>query len=176
MYRLAWIAALSVALTTSAGAQAPATPTQRPALLKSLTDCRSVSDSAVRLACFDAAAAAIDTAERAKDLVVVDREQLRKTRRTLFGLTLPNLSVFGDDSSTEPGVERIETTIARLSQTGFGKWIFVLPDGATWEQIDSRELPIDPKVGNSIKIRKAAMGSYLANVKEQVAIRVKRLR
>jgi hypothetical protein len=84
--------------------------------------------------------------------------------------------VFGDDSSTEPGVERIETTIARLSQTGFGKWIFVLPDGATWEQIDSRELPIDPKVGNSIKIRKAAMGSYLANVKEQVAIRVKRLR
>lgn len=118
----------------------------------------------------------METAAARKDVVVVDREQLRKTRRSLFGLTLPNLSVFGDDSKDEQGVTQIDSTIRRVSQTPYGKWVFTLEDGAQWEQTDSRNLPITPKVGHNIKIRKAALGSYLANVKDQVAIRVKRMR
>jgi hypothetical protein len=170
------VAAVLAASSAGALAQAPKVQTERPALLQNLAQCRGIAEAQARLACFDRTAAAIDEAERAKDLVVVDREQLRKTRRTLFGLTLPNLSVFGDDSPDQEGVERIDTTIAKLSQNGLGKWLFTLPDGATWEQTDSRNLPIDPRVGHSIKIRKAAMGSYLANVKDQIAIRVRRLR
>ena len=170
------VAAVLAASSAGAVAQAPKVETERPALLRNLAQCRSITEAQARLACFDRTAAAIDEAERTKDLVVVDREQLRKTRRTLFGLTLPNLSVFGDDSPDQEGVERIESTIAKLSQNALGKWLFTLPDGATWEQIDSRNLSIDPQVGHSIKIRKAAMGSYLANVKDQIAIRVRRLR
>ncbi|HEX8402147.1 MAG TPA: hypothetical protein VF628_10635 [Allosphingosinicella sp.] len=148
----------------------------RPALLKDLVGCRSVADPASRLACFDRAASALDEAEKRKDLVVVDREQLRKTRRTLFGLTLPNLSVFGDDNKDEEGVTRIETTLKGATQNGLGKWIFTLPDGAHWEQIDSRELANTPRPGHEIKIRRAAMGSYLANVQGQIAVRVRRMR
>jgi hypothetical protein len=169
-------AAMLVGLPSAAAGQVPNVSTERPVLLKNLADCRAITEAGARLACFDSTSAAIDQAERAKDLVMVDREQLRKTRRTLFGLTLPNLSVFGDDSPNEPGMELIETTIAKVNQNGLGKWVFVLPDGATWQQSDSRELPIDPATGQSIKIRRAAMGSYLANVKNQVAIRVPRLR
>ncbi len=164
-----------VALPAGAMAQAQKSP-ERPALLKNLAQCRTIADSAARLACFDKSAAAIDEAESRRDLVVVDREQLRKTRRTLFGLTLPNLSVFGDDSPDQEGIGRIESTISKLTQNGLGKWVFTLPDGATWEQIDTRNLAVEPRVGNSIKIRKAAMGSYLANVKDQTAIRVRRAR
>lgn len=157
-------------------ASAQQKPQERPVLLKSLADCRQVADSAARLACFDRTAAAIDEAERRKDLVVVDRDQLRKTRRSLFGLVLPNLSVFGDDNKDEDGVARIDSTIKAASQNALGKWIFTLPDGAQWEQTDSRDLPIPARPGHSIAIRRAAMGSYLANVQNQIAIRVRRAR
>lgn len=170
-----------IAAALAAGLIATSAPAQtgrqeRPALLNNLAQCRSITDSSGRLACFDRTAAAIDEAEKRKDLVVVDREQLRKTRRTLFGLTLPNLSVFGDDNQDQEGFNQVETTIGKLSQTPYGKWVFTLADGAQWEQIDSRELPIEPKAGHAIKIRRASMGSYLANVRNQVAIRVRRMR
>jgi hypothetical protein len=145
-------------------------------LLRELIGCRSLADASARLACFDRTAAAVDAAEKRKDLVVVDRDQLRTTRRTLFGLTLPNLSIFGDDSKDEEGVSRIETTIRGASQTAYRKWLFTLQDGAQWEQIDGRELSITPRAGHSIKIRRGAVGSYLANVQDQTAIRVRRLR
>ena len=49
-------------------------PTQeRPEALTRLMACRPIADSAARLACFDAAAGALDTAERAGDVVVIDR-------------------------------------------------------------------------------------------------------
>ena len=148
----------------------------RPEALKRLTSCRAIAAETERLACYDREVAAVDAAAARNDLVVVDREQLRKTRRTLFGLTLPNLSVFGDDSAGEEGVSRIETRIKSLSQTPYGKWIFELEDGADWVQTDSRELSATPRVGQPIVIRKAAVGSYLANVNKQTAIRVKRQR
>ena len=107
---------------------------------------------------------------------MVDRDQLRTTRRTLFGLTLPNLSIFGDDSQKEEGVSRIETTIRGASQTPYRKWLLTLQDGAQWEQIDGRELSITPRAGHSIKIRRGAVGSYLANVQNKTAIRVRRVR
>lgn len=151
-------------------------PQARPEALKRLTACRSVAGESERLACYDREVAAVDAAEARKDLVVVDREQLKKTRRTLFGLSLPNLSVFGDDSPDQEGVSRIESRIKSLSQTPDGKWVFVLEDGAQWLQSDSRNLSMDPRVGQPIVIRKAAIGSYLANVNKQIAIRVRRAR
>lgn len=148
---------------------------QRPAALNRLTDCRAITDSAERLACFDREVAAIDAAEARKDLIVVDREQVKKARRSLFGLPLPNLGVFGDDSSDQANAT-IEASIKRAWQAPDGKWRFELEDGARWAQIDSRNLSSDAKSGQPIKIRRAALGSYLANVNNQVAVRVRRIR
>lgn len=174
-HHIAALAALAV-VAAPAFAQQSGDGERRSQVLTRVVDCRKVADSQERLACYDREVAAMETAAARKDVVVVDREQLRKTRRSLFGLTLPNLSVFGDDSKDEQGVTQIDSTIRRVSQTPYGKWVFTLEDGAQWEQTDSRNLPITPKVGHNIKIRKAALGSYLANVKDQVAIRVKRMR
>lgn len=161
-------------------AAAPATAQERDRprsqALTELVECRTIAAPEERLACYDREVAALDAAEARKDVVVVDREQLRKTRRTLFGLTLPNLSIFGDDSPDEEGVQRIETTIKSVDRRPRGKWIFQVEDGALWAQTDSRELPIDPEPGDKIAIRKAAMGSYLANINGQIAIRVERVR
>lgn len=166
-------AAVAVTLAVPAAAQ-KAEP--RSQALTRLVDCRKLADPAERLACYDREVAAFDAAAARRDVVVVDREQLRKTRRTLFGLSLPNLSVFGDDNTDEEGIQTIDTTIKSLNQTAVGKWVITLADGAVWEQIDSRDLPIRPRPGHAIKIRRAAMGSYLANIKNQTAIRVRRMR
>ncbi|HEX8444478.1 MAG TPA: hypothetical protein VF631_12615 [Allosphingosinicella sp.] len=176
MMKRIYVAALAAGFMLPAPAIGQAAKQERPALLKNLTGCRTIAESTARLACFDRAAAAIDQAEARKDLVVVDRDQLRTTRRTLFGLTLPNLSVFGDDSDTEEGVSRIESTIKAAYPNAYGRWILTLADGAQWEQADSRSLASEPRPGRSIKIRKAAMGSYLANIDGQTAIRVRRMR
>lgn len=147
----------------------------RPQALKRLTDCRSIDGQAERLACYDREVAAVEAAEARKDLVVVDREQLRNTRRTLFGLSLPNLSLFSDDSPDQEEASRIESRIKTVWQLPDGRWTFVLEDGAKWVQNDSRQLALDPKPGQPISIRKAAIGSYLANVNKQIAIRVRRV-
>lgn len=158
----------------AAASGATAAEPKRPAILKSLVDCRTIASSAERLVCYDREVAALDAAEKRQDVVVVDREQLRKTRRSLFGIGLPDLGVFGGNSIAGEQKE-LETTIKAVRAKGDGKWIFDLAEGGRWEQLDSRQLIIDPRPGHPIRIRQAAMGSYLANVNKQVALRVKRI-
>ncbi len=169
-------AALGAASAPVTAAVAQATNRQPSETLKSLTGCRGIADGAERLTCYDREVAALAAAEARKDVVIVDRQQLNRTRKTLFGLALPDLGLFGSDSPGEEGVSRISSTIKAANQTPYGKWILQLEDGASWAQMDSRDLPISPKPGHPIEIRKAALGSYLANIKGQVAIRVQRLR
>ena len=68
----------------------------RPEIFRKLIDCRTVTENVARLACYDAQVAKLDEAESRNELVVVDKEQVRKARKGLFGLTLPDLGgVFG---------------------------------------------------------------------------------
>lgn len=159
---------LSIVIAVPAAAQ-----DERPQALTRVLDCRTLADAGERLECFDREVAAMEQAEASKDLVVVDRKQLRDTRRSLFGLTLPSLAIFGDrDDDEEESV--IETTIRTASVDPYGKFVVLLEDGAVWRQIDDRVLAIRPRAGQAITIRKAAMGSYLANVNAQGAVRVRR--
>ena len=169
-------AGLSVALiplsTSTMAAEPKPTRSER---MTQLVLCRSIAVEAQRLACFDREVAALDAAESRQDVVIVDRAQITKTRRTLFGLTLPNLSVFGDDHPDSEGMARIEGTLKSARQNPYGKWILELDDGAKWIQIDSREIALDPRPGQPIKIRRAGLGSYMANVNGQTGIRVRRV-
>jgi hypothetical protein len=174
--RTAFLLVLAVATAGAApaAAQQPAQASARPQALADVIDCRQLAEPAARLACFDRTVAALDQAESSRALVVMEREQLRRTRRSLFGLTLPNLNVFGDDQEDQEAVSEINSTIRAVTQDALGKWIFTLEDGARWAQLDSRDLARTPRPGQPIRIRRAAMGSYLANVNNQIAIRVRR--
>ena len=144
----------------------PAEGDAPPPAFQNLIDCRSTTDDAARLACYDKQVAALAAARENRDVVIVDREQIRKTRRSLFGLTLPKLDIFGSDKDSEREEEefvQIETTIASASQRD-GHWTITLEDGARWRQTDTRPLVREPARGVPIKIRRAAMGSFLANV------------
>lgn len=171
------IAAASACIFCVSSANAADQKEPRPALLQKLIDCRTVSDPTQRLACYDAQVAAIDTAESNRELVVVDKEQIKQTRKSLFGFGDIRLPFFGKKAdateSEEDGVDFIESKIASLRSLSDGKWLFVLEDGARWSQTEPARSR-SPKVGETIKIRKAALGSYLANVNGRPAIRVKR--
>jgi hypothetical protein len=153
------------------GAIAETRRAERPEAFRKLVDCRSVAEPAARLACYDAQVAALDAAEQKEDLVIVDRQQVDKAKRGLFGFTLPKLKLFGADDKAVTHLESVIKSARPLSQ---GRWMFVLEDGAVWRQTDNRSLNPDPKAGMPIKIRRAALGSYLANVDGQTAIRVRR--
>lgn len=162
----------AVALAGSAAAQAQ-TP-RSPQVIDRVLACKSVADTAARLACYDGAVAALGQAQSSGELVAMDRQQVRKTRRSLFGLALPDLGVFGDANSDD-GASQIETTIRTVRQDPLGKWIFDLAEGGRWIQLDSRQFISDPRAGQQIRIRRGALGSYLANVGKQAAVRVRRV-
>lgn len=175
--------ALSVGALTIAPAlagQETASQQMRGGVAGRLTECRALADTAQRLACYDAAADALISAERSGELVVMDREDVRQTRRSLFGFSLPRIGLFGGGDSADEkrpeveDVDKLESTIRSARQNPRGKWILVLEDGAVWNQTDTRRLSRDPAPGMAIAIRKGAVGSYLANIDRQVAIRIQR--
>lgn len=167
--RIILFAVLAV-LVAPSGASAQAGSTKA---FDQLIACRQITDPAQRLACFDRESAAVETAARDRNIVVVDREAIDNTRRATFGLALPTGTVVDEDGKTPP-IERVEAKVRTASQVGYGKWVIELDNGARWIQVDSRELSRNPKAGQPVVIRRAAMGSYLANIDGQIAIRVKR--
>jgi hypothetical protein len=169
------IAATLVAMTMApAGALArpPAAPGQAPAV-RAVVDCQKIADGAQRLACFDAAAAAMDRAQTAGDLVTVDRAQRRAARHQAFGLALPSLN-FLDRGEKGEEVNRINAKVVGGSFNPNGKLIVKLDDGAVWRQIDDNEVLRPPHPGSTAEIRRAALGSYTMKLDGQFAIRVHR--
>jgi hypothetical protein len=145
----------------------------RPPIFEALVNCRTISDSTDRLACYDAKVAAMDEAEKKDELVLADKESMQEARRGLFGFSLPKLKLFGNDSD-ETETE-IVAKIGSAYQNNTGKWTIILEDGARWVQIDDKILNREPGAGMEIKIREAAMGSYFGNIAGQRALRMKRV-
>ncbi len=149
----------------------------RSDIFQRVIDCRAIVDGTQRLACYDSQVARLDEAAKRDEVVVVDKEQVKKARQGLFGFSLPNLGKLfggkgGEDDTTE--ISEIESTILSAQTIGYGEWLIVLEDGARWQQV-SGELALPPKKGQPIRIKRASMGSFMANVNKQPAIKVKRL-
>ncbi len=175
-------AALIVLLIAGVGAAAAAdkpTEKKRAAVLQAIVDCRAMTDSNARLACYDAASAKLDEAEASGQVVVVDKERAREVRKDIFGLQLPSLDIFnrgggGKLLSAADDVDRLTETIKRASQQGDGKWVFELQNGAVWRQIDNTEVFPEPRPGLKVEIRKGAIGSYFMKVEGKSAFKAHR--
>ncbi len=142
-----------------------------PPVFQAVLDCKAVSDPTERLTCYDKTVESMAAANRDKELVVADRATMKEARQGLFGLGLPKLKLFGGGDSEE--VTEIESTIAAFRAAPDGLMIVQLADGARWKQTDGR--PQYPKIGDKIRIRKASLGSFMANINEKPAIRVVRM-
>lgn len=171
MRQAAFITAIGATLLAVPATAKQAESFAQPAVLKAVLDCRTIADATARLACFDRSAEALETAATSKEVLVVDRDTARKTKRGLFGLTLPKLKLFGEGDDEEVG--EIESKIASTYTARDGSVTFVLEDGAHWKQTDGRDT--FAKAGQPITVRKGALGSFFARVNNQPGVRVVRV-
>jgi hypothetical protein len=167
---------LALSLCLAAGSlvigQAQAAPKQQPR--------PEIFTNLLRLACFDQQVGAMDAAAQRDEVVVLDKSELNKTRKTLFGFSFPKLPFLGggdDDDGDKPqseGVTHIDAVIASVRSLGYGKWQIGLEDGAQWMTTEAMTAR-DPKPGQKIELKRAAMGSFMGKVEGGRAVRMKRV-
>lgn len=166
--------AIAMAALCLSGA-ASAAPPPEGAQLTVILECKSQADERVRLRCYDDAVAALQRATANGSIIVVDREDVRKTRRSLFGFSLPKLPFFGGDDSQQDQPDIIEAQIVSARGVGYGKWVIVLEGGARWQTTEASSGLTDPKPGLMVTIKKAALGGYFLKVGKGRAVRAMRV-
>ena len=130
-----------------------------PGALAALSACRSLADDRARLACFDRETASLVQSVERRETLVLDRDEVNRTRRSLFGFTSPKGPLFpSDDKAAEPEFTQIEAPIQTVRSTGYGRFRFSLEDGAEWQTTEG--INAFPKPGQKVLIRKGMMGSY----------------
>jgi hypothetical protein len=163
---------LIFALLASPAAASTAEPPAGSILFDTLLECRSVNDERKRLACYDGQAEAAAAAQKKGDVVILSKEELKDTRRSLFGFLLPKFSVRGLRMD-EPDVDRIETTVTAARSVGYHWSITLADNGGTWETTEY--LDVRPKSGDRAKIKKGLMGGYLGTIGSSNLIRMRRV-
>lgn len=170
MTRPALPIAFALALTAG-GALAQTAP--EPDVIKALKACSAIKANGERLACYDKAAQSVTKAQETGDVIIIDKNSARAARRQAFGLNLPTLSIL-DRGADKAETETLQAVITTARMDAEGRLVMTLEDGAVWRQIDDQRLGKSPKPGETVEIRKAAMGSYLMKIGSQPAIRVRR--
>ncbi len=147
------------------------------AYLAALKACQVETNDAARLACFDKAAGTILAASEQGDLRMVDREEVRQTRRKLFGFSLPSFGIFDgrDRKDDQPEVELLQTTIAKVRASEYGGWTVVTAEGAVWQIDNPPARLMSPKVGQSLEIKAGALSSYFLRINGQPGVKGKRV-
>jgi hypothetical protein len=170
---LAVVAALAALLPCPASAKPKTQDAQSNALINALSACRTVTNEQARLACYDGASARLAEAVQSKALVVLDQQEVRQTRRSLFGFSVPNIPLFRGESGGDSG--ELEAVIARGTPIGAGKWQIKLEDGAVWQTNETFMGLNDPRSGQKIVIKRGALGNYFLRINGQRGIRGRRV-
>ena len=144
-----------------------------PDAFKQLVQCRQIADNALRLACYDRQAASIELAQSQGDLVIADRQQMKEAQRNLFGYSIPKSALLGTDKGEQ--LTQVDAVIASARAGSKGGWRLVMEDGSVWDQTDTEVLPVDPRKGDKVVIKRAALGSYLVRIDGQPPIKVRRI-
>jgi hypothetical protein len=173
MFRyLAPLAAIGLVASPASAQQAP----PPSPLVNALAACRAVTDEGARLACYDKASEALTGAAARGDIAVVDRDQVRKVRRSLFGFAVPKFPFFArkDEKDDEP--QEISSTVQGFAFVGNGRFRVAIADSyGTWETTESAPLR-DPKNGEKVTIKSGLMGSYFMQIGKQRWVRARRVR
>lgn len=142
-------------------------------LLDALAACKQIAAAGQRLACYDEASSRLAAAVERKDLVVLDRQEIRRTRRSLFGMSLPRIPLFRGEGGEE--TDELTAKIASASSLGMGKWQFRLEDGAVWQTTEGNNGLRDPRPGQEVVIKKGTLGNYFIRFNGQRGVRGRRI-
>jgi hypothetical protein len=173
---------MHIALTIAAAAAAAAAAPQplpnagQSEFVSAMQNCQSIKDDAGRLACYDRSVGALVAASARGDDTVVDRNQMRRARRSLFGLAIPQLPFFSDSKDRDVADEprEIVAKLASFRSIGNGLFRFSLDEPqSTWESTEASDI-FDPRIGGKVTVSHGALGSYWVEIEGRSA-RVRRL-
>lgn len=167
------LAALAFGSPALAQERSKPAPPPSPELFEALEACRTISDAGQRLACYDSTAAKLSAAVDAKQIVVIEDKEVKKTKRSLFGFRLPDLSIFGGKDNDSEEDKTLVTTIKGLGKAAGGRWNIAIPEGAVWQTTEA--MSINPAVGDALEIKTGALGGYFLKVRNKRAVRAKRI-
>lgn len=158
-------------------AQSNNMPESSDEYVASLKTCQEIEDDSERLACFDRSVTELVNASEAGEVRVIDREDIRNTRRQLFGLSVPEVGVLerGKDEDKEAG-ELLETTITSVRYLSPKKIRFTTQEGAVWEIPRAPRRLREVKAGQPVVFKKAALGSFFIRIDGQMGVKGKRIR
>ena len=175
-----FFALTSVAVVGAASAQ----PASSVSPLSPIYACAEKTDPAQRLACFDSAVAAVKAAEARSEIVTMDQPRVAAVRREAFGFRIPSLPRFGfggpaagatvagataGGTSTPAARAREEVedeqtfAVARVGASGNRVAIY-LENGNVWHLTEAGELNAPRQTPFNVRIRAAAMGSFMLNI------------
>lgn len=129
--------------------------------------CRALTDPAARLACYDQSVDVLARATASKEVVVIDRTEVRSARRGLFGFAMPRIGFLSPrpgNAEDRTDEAKLDTTITAARDIGYGKFRFTLADGAVWETVEASSNFNDPHPGATVSIEKGSLGSYFVQV------------
>lgn len=170
------IATGAVVALSAATAHAQTPPVAKP--VAALQQCRTIADTTARLACYDKAVDALAASTASGETVVVDRTEVRKARKGLFGFTLPRIGFLtGRDDNDEDKADaaQLETKIVAARALPYGKWRFTVDGGGIWETVEASMGFSDPKPGATVLIEKGSLGAYFAKVGKGRRVQAKRV-
>lgn len=161
------------ALSTASVAKDP--PKQSP-LVSALGTCRAIADPAERLACYDKQAGALLDATSKGDVAVVDKSEVRKARKSLFGFAMPKIPFFSGDDTADVVSDTLESTIKSANGIGYGKFRMVIAEGnAVWETTEAYATMREPRAGDKIVIKRGPLGSYMLRIGSNRGVKGRRV-
>ncbi len=140
--------------------------------LNGLEQCRDILAAESRLACFDEEVAEILKATEAGEVQIVDGEDLRKTRRGLFGFSLPKSGIFG--GGADELERKMQSEITSLRRIDSDSWVITIAEGSVW-RVENAHRGFKPRVGAPVELERAAMGSYWVRVDGQIGAKGRRI-
>ncbi|MEM7690532.1 MAG: hypothetical protein AAF291_16070 [Pseudomonadota bacterium] len=177
MFRPLVVAGLaSLALTSAASAQDSDELASSP-LVDKLATCTAITDNAERLACFDREVGAFVGAANEGDVKVVEKEEINKARRKLFGYSVPDAGIFKANSKEEKEAsKRLTSTITKVRQVSAKEWHIWIEEGdARWRMKNNSIRFRAPKVGDTVEFKPATMGTYWIRVNGRKGVRGNRV-
>lgn len=149
----------------------PARADDRPKSVAALSECRKIADNSARLACYDKATETFEASINAKDVVVIERAELRQKKKRGFGLAFTEGTILGN--AAEPEAKELTAKITGIALVG--PYIqYTLDSGAVWQT--SEAIFNQPQLNSSVTIKRGALGSFhmvFAKVPSVIAKRIR---
>jgi len=146
---------------------------QGGAQARALQACGAIAKKSARLDCYDRLAQGIANLSAESSPAAVGAPASERAPAPTFGEEQIKTK---RAPAAHAQQERITAEVASTNDQGIGHWIIALKDGAVWQMTEASPNFLPPRRGETIQIRKGALGGYLMDVRHQRAVSVRRLK